>query len=46
LTPLDFFFRKFSKYILYREKVQNVNEFREKIVRSVKCVKNKMLANT
>jgi hypothetical protein len=41
-----FFLWEFVHDIVYREKVQNVNELCDRIVRAAQCVSNKMLAST
>jgi hypothetical protein len=46
LTPLDIFFCGFVKDIVYCERMQNVNELCDKIVRAAVCVTSEMLANT
>jgi hypothetical protein len=46
LTPLDFFFQGFIKDIVYRKKMQNANESRDRIVTTAQCVTNEMLAST
>jgi hypothetical protein len=46
VAPLDFFFWGFVKDIVYCEKVQNVNELHDKIIRTAECITNDMLANT
>jgi hypothetical protein len=43
LTPLDFLHWGFVKGIVYCEKVQNVNELHERIIRTAECITNGML---
>jgi len=43
LTALDFPLCGFVKDNVYREKLQNVNELRGRIVRAADCVTNEML---
>jgi hypothetical protein len=45
LTLLDIFFWGFVEDIVYDEKVQNVNELRDRIVRAAECVTNEVLAS-
>jgi hypothetical protein len=46
LSPLDSCFRGFVKDTVYREKLQNMNEFRGRTIRAAECVTNEMLTNT
>jgi hypothetical protein len=43
--PFGFFFWLFVKDVAYREKVENVNELRDRTVRAAECVNNEMLTN-
>jgi len=46
LTPLDFFFWEVCKDTVYHEKMQNVNEIYNRLIKVVECITNEMLANT
>jgi hypothetical protein len=46
ISPLEFFLWGFANTLVYRERVRNVNELRERIDRAVECVINKMPVNT
>jgi hypothetical protein len=46
LTPLDFTFLEFVKDIIYCEKVQNVNELHNRIMRAVEYITNEMFDNS
>jgi hypothetical protein len=37
---------RFVKNIVYCEKVQNINELYDRLIRAAECITNKMLANT
>jgi len=41
-----YFFWRFVKGVVYHEKVQNINEIRDRIVRSAECITNEVLAST
>jgi len=43
---VDCFLLEFIKDIIFHEKVQNVNELHDRIVRAAECVTNKMLSST
>jgi len=43
LTPLDFLFWGVVRDIVYREKMQNVNELCDRIFRAKECITNEML---
>jgi hypothetical protein len=38
MTHLEFIFRGFAKDTVYREKLQNVNELRDKIIRAAERI--------
>jgi hypothetical protein len=46
LTPLEFLFWWFVKDIVCREKLQNVIDFRDRIVTAAECVTNEMFVST
>jgi len=46
LTPLNVFLLGVYKGHFYREKAQNVNQFRDRTFRAVQCVTNEVLAST
>jgi hypothetical protein len=46
LTSLDFFFCEFVRDIVYCEKVKNVNELLDRIIRVTECLPIEMFANT
>jgi hypothetical protein len=46
LTPLNFSCWGFVKGIFYHEKVQNVNELCDRIIRTAECITSKMPVNT
>jgi len=46
LPPLDFFFWRFVNCIVYCEKVQNVKEMHNRIIRAEECITNEIFAST